>query len=266
MTAANQQKIIRYLLLGLVLLGLFLPLGQAFAADPAAATSSASLPTLSINLGGETEDVEQVSTAVKILALLTVLSLAPALMITLTSFTRIVIVLSFMRQALGTNQAPPNQVMIGLALFMTYFIMSPVLNTIYDTAYIPYVEQQISVDQALTTAAQPLRGFMLQYTREADLGLFLEASNGPKPQTVDEIPMSTLVPAFMISELKTAFQIGFMIYLPFLVIDIVVASILLAMGMMMLPPIMISLPIKLLLFVLVDGWNLLASALLGTFH
>ena len=255
----------RWLALGATLLFAALLPGVALA--QAAAEGAVNVPVLSINIaGGEGAQVEEVSSAMKIIGLMTILSLAPGIIVTLTSFTRIVIVFSFMRQALGTNQAPPNQVLVGLALFMTWFIMTPTINEINEVAYQPYTQHEISAEDALYAAAEPMRDYMLNYTREKDLALFLEASKEPKPQTINDIPFKALVPAFMISELKTAFQIGFLIYLPFLIIDMVVASVLLAMGMMVLPPVMISLPFKLMLFVLVDGWNLLVRSLLGTFH
>lgn len=224
------------------------------------------VPVFSVNLGDDGSDPTQLSTVLKIVALLTILSLAPALVITVTSFTRIIIVLSFLRQALGTPQVPPNQILVGLTLFLTFFIMSPVVDDIYVNAYVPFSQEQISSDTALTVAQKPLRRFMLKFTREKDLALFLTIANQARPQTPDDIPMRSLVPAFMISELKTAFQIGFMIYIPFLVIDIIVSSVLLAMGMMVLPPMMISLPLKLMLFVLVDGWNLTVESLVRSFN
>lgn len=208
---------------------------------------------------------EGFSTVIQILILLTVLTLAPAILILLTSFTRILVVFSFLRQALGTHQMPPNQVMIGLSLFMTFFIMSPVLNKIKEEALNPYMDNTISQEQAIEKATRPLQNFMLKQTRKKDLALFIKFSPGGKPEELSETPLSTLVPAFIISELKTAFQIGFLIYIPFLIIDMVIASILLSMGMLMLPPIMISLPFKLMLFVLADGWNLLVGSMIKSF-
>ncbi|MNL02657.1 Flagellar biosynthetic protein FliP precursor [compost metagenome] len=204
--------------------------------------------------------------SLQILALLTVLTLAPAILMLMTSFTRIVIVLAFLRQAMGTQSMPPNQVVVGLALFLTFFVMAPVIGDINQTALQPYAQGAISQQVALDRAQQPLRKFMFKQTRQKDLALFVSMAKMERPRRPDDIPTHVLIPAFVISELKTAFQIGFVIYLPFLVIDMVVASILMSMGMMMLPPVMISLPFKLILFVLVDGWHLLSRALVSSFQ
>lgn len=212
-----------------------------------------------------TSSPEQVSTSVKLLLLLTVLTLAPSILILLTSFTRIVVVLSFTRTALATQQTPPNQVIIGLALFLTFFIMAPTLQEVKDEALTPLFNEEINLEQAYEKAALPFKEFMSAHTRQKDLALFLTYSGAEAPETIEDIPMSALIPAFAISELKTAFQIGFMIFIPFLVIDMVVASVLMSMGMMMLPPVMISLPFKILLFVLVDGWYLVVKSLLESF-
>ena len=201
----------------------------------------------------------------QIFLLMTVLSLAPAIMIMVTSFTRIVIVLSLLRRALGTMQMPPNQVMVGLALFLTFFIMAPVWQQINQKALQPYLERKISNQQALQNAVSPLREFMLKQTREKDLALFVDIAKMKRPQNASEIPTTVLIPSFIISEVKTAFQIGLLLYVPFLIIDMVVASVLLSMGMMMLPPIMVSLPFKLMLFVLADGWYLLVGSLVKGF-
>lgn len=209
---------------------------------------------------------ERLSLSLQILFLLTVLSLAPALVVMVTSFTRLVVVFSFLRHAMGTQQMPPNQVLIALALFLTFFIMAPVWQDIQDQAVRPYLDHQLSGTEALQVGAEPLRAFMLRQTREKDLALFISFSKAPRPQSPREVPLSALIPAFMISELKTAFEIGFLLYLPFLIIDLVVASVLLSMGMMMLPPVMISLIFKVLLFVLVDGWNLVVGSLVKSFH
>jgi flagellar biosynthetic protein FliP len=209
---------------------------------------------------------ERLSLSLQILLFLTVLSLAPALVIMVTSFTRLVVVFSFLRHALGTQQMPPNQVLIGLALFLTVFIMAPVWQEIQDKAVRPYINHQVGGAEALKLGLEPLRAFMLRQTREKDLALFLSFSRTPRPQTAQDVPLSAIIPAFMISELKTAFEIGFLLYLPFLIIDMVVASVLLSMGMMMLPPVMISLMFKVLLFVLVDGWNLVVGSLVKSFH
>ncbi len=206
-----------------------------------------------------------VSSLMKIAGILTLLTLAPAIIIMLTSFTRIIIVFSILRQALGTQQMPPNQVLIGISLFMTFFLMSPVFNKIYQDSINPYMNKEITLATAYKRAILPLRSFMLKQTRESDLALFLDIANLPRPKTVDDLPMRVIIPAFITSELKTAFQIGFLIYIPFLIIDMVVASVLLSMGMLMLPPVMISLPFKLMLFVLVDGWHLIIESLIKSF-
>ncbi|MCE4048299.1 MULTISPECIES: flagellar type III secretion system pore protein FliP [Bacillaceae] len=208
---------------------------------------------------------ENVSTSVQLLLLLTVLSLAPSILILMTSFTRIVIVLSFVRTALATQQMPPNQVIIGLSLFMTFFIMAPTFQEVNKTALTPLFNEEISLEQAYENAAVPFKEYMSKHTRQKDLALFLNYSKAETPESIQDIPLTTLVPAYAISELKTAFQIGFMIFIPFLVIDMVVASILMSMGMMMLPPVMISLPFKILLFVMVDGWYLVVESLLESF-
>ncbi|MEB3237713.1 MAG: flagellar type III secretion system pore protein FliP [Candidatus Sericytochromatia bacterium] len=213
-----------------------------------------------------TEDRQSISTSLQLLALLTVLSLAPAILVMMTAFTRIVIVLSFTRQALGTQAMPPNQVMVGLALFLTLFVMTPTLQRIQKDALEPYQTGRITQGQALKAAEGPIRAFMLRQTRQRDLGLFVRLAKIERPRRPSDIPTWVVVPAFVTSELKTAFQMGFTLYLPFLVIDLVVSSILMSMGMMMLPPVMVSLPFKLILFVLVDGWHLLARGLVQSFQ
>jgi len=200
------------------------------------------------------------------LLLLTSLSFLPAALLMMTSFTRIVIVLSLLRQALGTQASPPNQVLIGLSLFLTLFVMSPTLDKIYVEAYQPLSENRIQLGEALDKGAVPLRAFMLKQTRETDLALFVKMSKSPAPKTAADIPMRVLIPAYITSELKTAFQIGFAVFIPFLIIDMVVASILMAMGMMMVSPAIVSLPFKIILFVLVDGWNLLLGSLAQSFY
>lgn len=202
----------------------------------------------------------------QILLLMTILSLVPAILVSVTSFTRIVIVTHFLRQALGTQTMPPNQIVIGLSLFLTFFIMQPVGERINNDAIQPMIKGQMTEMQALDTACIPLREFMLRYTREKDLILFLNIAKEPRPKTGRDIPMRVVIPAFMISELKTAFQIGFVLFIPFLVIDMVVASVLLSMGMMQLPPAMVSTPFKILLFVMVDGWNLVVGSLVKSFY
>ncbi|MCK4984537.1 MAG: flagellar type III secretion system pore protein FliP [Desulfobacterales bacterium] len=213
----------------------------------------------------QTQEPGKMAVVLQIFLLMTILSLAPAILIMLTSFTRIVIVLSLLRRALGTMQMPPNQVIIGLALFLTFFIMTPVWHQINQKALQPYLDNQINQQQALQNAVEPLRKFMFKQTREKDLALFVDIAKVERPKDVTDIPTSVLIPSFIISEVKTAFQIGLLLYVPFLVIDMVVASVLLSMGMMMLPPIMISLPFKLMLFVLADGWNLLIGSLVRSF-
>src|SRR5690625_3294736 len=200
--------------------------------------------------------------SVKLLLLLTVLALAPSILILMTSFTRTVIVLSFVRTSLATQQMPPNQVLIGIALFLTFFIMAPTFSEVYDEALQPLFNEEITLDEAYDHASIPIKEFMAQHTRQKDLALFLNYTGRENPETLEDIPLMTLVPAFAISELKTSFQMGFMIFIPFLIIDMAVASILMSMGMMMLPPVMISLPFKILLFVLVDGWYLITYSLL----
>lgn len=207
---------------------------------------------------------ENVSTSVKLFLLLTVLSLAPSILILMTSFTRIIIVLSFVRTALATQQMPPNQVLIGLSMFLTFFIMAPTLQEVNEQALTPLFNEEINLEEAYEKASMPFKEFMSAHTRQKDLALFLEYSKA-EAHSIEEIPLTALVPAFAISEIKTAFQIGFMIFIPFLVIDMVVASVLMSMGMMMLPPVMISLPFKILLFVLVDGWYLVVKSLLQSF-
>jgi flagellar biosynthetic protein FliP len=222
------------------------------------------LPSLNIGVGTATKPAE-IATTIQIFLLLTVLSLAPSLLIMTTSFTRIVVVLSFLRTALGTQQAPSNQIILALSLFLTFFIMTPVWQQVNQNAYQPFKAGTISQEQAFEKAVQPVRKFMLSQTREKDLALFVSLSKQARPKNADDIPTLTIVPAFMISELRTAFQIGFLIYIPFIVVDMVVASVLMSMGMMMLPPVMISLPFKILLFVLVDGWGLVISSLVKSF-
>jgi flagellar biosynthetic protein FliP len=231
------------------------------------AVSAQQLPALpSVTIGvGQGDTPQQVNVLLKILLLLTVLSLAPAIVVMMTSFTRLAVVFSLLRHALGTQQTPPNQVMIGLALLLTFFLMSPVYEKVNKDALQPYLGEEISQTEAIERALVPIREFMLKQTRKKDIALFLKVSKSAQPHNIDEIPTMVLIPSFVVSELKTAFQIGFLIYIPFLVIDMVVASVLLSMGMMMLPPFMISLPFKLMLFVLMDGWNLLVGSMVKSF-
>jgi flagellar biosynthetic protein FliP len=228
-------------------------------------TSGLTLPSLSLSFPQGDKPADMVA-VLRVVVLLTVLTLAPAILILMTSFTRIVVVLSFLRQSLGTQQMPPNQLIVGLSLFLSFFVMAPTWKVISSDALEPYMQEKIPQDVALRKAEAPLRSFMLSQTREKDLELFMSLSQLPKPATQDEVPTYVLIPSFVVSELKTSFQIGFMLYLPFLVLDMVVASVLMAMGMMMLPPMMISLPFKILLFVLVDGWELVVGSLVKSFQ
>jgi flagellar biosynthetic protein FliP len=221
-------------------------------------------PSVSIDLGSG--GPKQTAVVIQILILLTVLSLAPALFIMVTSFTRIVIVLSFLRQALGTQAVPPNQVLLSLALFLTMFIMAPVGQAVYNNALQPLIAEQISYEDAWKKGIEPVRGFMLRQVREKDLELFIQLSRMPKPDRVEDVPTHAIIPAFILSELRIAFQIGFLIYIPFLIVDMVVASILMSMGMMLLPPVVISLPFKLILFVLADGWYLVVGSMVRSFQ
>ena len=248
----------KIILCGCVVLCLFLAVGFV--------SESEAIPLPNITLGLEdADDPEKVSSALQILVLLTILTLAPAILIMTTSFARIIIVLSFLRQAMGTQQTPPTQILIGLALFLTMFVMGPVWNEINEGALKPYMEEELGQFEALKLAEIPIKRFMLNHTREKDLSLFVHLSEDKNPQSEEDVSIQTVVPAFIISELKTAFQIGFLIYIPFLILDMVVASILLSMGMMMLPPVLISLPFKLMLFVMVDGWYLTVGSLMKSF-
>lgn len=241
------------------LIGLFvmlLPASLAFA-QAAGLPAITSTPTA----GGGTSYTLTIQT----LLLMTALTFIPAAMLMMTGFTRIIIVLSLLRHAMGTQTAPPNQVLVGLALFLTFFVMSPVLDKVYNDAYLPLAENRINIMQAAERAAVPMRGFMLKQTRESDLAMFAGIAKIDRLEKPDDIPLRILVPAFVISELKTAFQIGFIVFIPFLVIDMVVASILMSMGMMMMSPVMIALPFKLMLFVLVDGWHLVIGSLVQSF-
>lgn len=240
--------------LTLLLLFLLLPMGVC----------AEGLPTITLGIG-EATDPGEVSTALQILVVLTILSVAPAILLMTTGFTRIVIVLSFVRQAMGTQSAPSNQIVIGLALFLTFFVMAPVFNEINEKALQPYLDKQINQEQALDEALQPMRSFMFSQVGEKDLQLLVDISKSPQPENQADISMMTLIPAFMLSELKRAFQMGFLLFVPFLMVDMIVASILMSMGMMMLPPIIVSLPFKILLFVLVDGWSLVIGSLVQSF-
>lgn len=247
------MKLAKYILL-LVLLVLALP---------ASAADSAGLAL--INAAPASGGGQNYTLSIQTLVFLTSLTFLPAVLLMMTGFTRIIIVLSLLRQALGTQSAPPTQVLIGLALFLTYFVMSPVIDKVYTDAYQPYSENRITMQEAMEKGAAPLKAFMLKQTRETDLALFVKMSNTPPLQTAADVPLSVLVPAFVTSELKTAFQIGFAIFIPFLIIDMVVASVLMSMGMMMVSPAIVSLPFKLMLFVLVDGWSLILGSLVQSF-
>ncbi len=229
------------------------------------AAQDLTLPALSLTLSGGAPAPEKVSVLLEILFLLTVLSVAPAIMLTVTSFTRIIIVFSFLRQAMGVQQLPPTQILASLAIFMTVVIMYPVGKQINDQALQPYLDERIDYKVALDRAQAPLRTFMFKHTREKDLSVFYAITKMELPRNKEEVPTTLLAAAYVISELKTAFTIGFLIYIPFLVLDMVISSVLLAMGMMMLPPMMVSMPFKLLLFVMVDGWNLLVGSLVNSF-
>lgn len=222
-------------------------------------------PKLSVEVGKAAKP-EDVSVTLQILFVMTILSLAPALLILTTSFTRIIVVFHFLKQAMGTPQMPPPQVLVGLALFLTFFVMAPVWNKVNDLALQPYLKNSITLDEAYQKGVDPIREFMLKQTREEDLGLFLSLAKMEKPSNQAAVPTYVLIPAFAISELRIGFQIGFVLFIPFLIIDLVVSSVLMSMGMMMLPPIMISVPFKILLFILVDGWNLIVSSLISSFH
>ncbi len=242
----------------LILLFVFVGIFSSYAVDVPS-------PSISVNLGA-TNNPTQVANSVKLLVILTVLALAPSILIMMTSFTRIIIVLAILRQGLGTQQMPPNQILIGIALFLTFFIMTPQITAVYNNAYKPLQENKIGLEDAYARAEKPIKNFMLKQTRKKDLALFLRISKSKNPKNKEELSLGIVIPAFIISELKTAFEMGFMIYIPFLIIDMVVASILMSMGMMMLPPIMISLPFKLLLFVLADGWNLVIMSIFKSFN
>lgn len=255
----NLKQILRFALL-LVILSLA---GFAMAQAAQGGGGNVSIPSVNIGIGGA-EDKDQLSTSLQILALLTVLSIAPAILILTTAFTRIVIVLGFVRSALGTQNIPPTQVLVGLSLFLTFYVMTPTYSKIYDASIKPYMSKTnpISMEEAVSRAEAPLREFMLKNTYESDLVLFVNMK-GEEPESADEVSLMTLIPAFVISELKTAFIIGFYIFVPFVIIDLIVASILMGMGMMMMPPVVVSLPAKLLVFVLADGWSILVRTLLA---
>ncbi|WP_055108451.1 flagellar type III secretion system pore protein FliP [Paenibacillus ihumii] len=246
-----------------LIVGLLLALWSVLTVSAASAAPVNPIPDIGIQIGNS--DGQPGTSSLSLILLITVLSIAPAILVLMTSFTRMVVVLGFVRSSLGTQQMPPNQVLIGLALFLTLFVMSPTLSTINEVALQPYIKGELTQTEALNKAAVPMKKFMYSHTRPKDLQLFMSYTKTEKPASYEDLPISVLVPAFAISELKTAFQMGFMIFIPFLIIDIVVSSVLMAMGMMMLPPVMISLPFKILLFVLVDGWYLVVKSLLVSF-
>jgi flagellar biosynthetic protein FliP len=246
----------------LKLLGMLSLLLLPALAFPQATPNSMALPGMSINFGQGANLVD----SIEILLLFTILTLAPSVLILCTSFTRILIVLSFMRQAIGTQNMPPNQLLVGFSLFLSLFVMQPTGERIYNKAIQPYMQKSISTTVAIDEITLGLRAFMQKQVRKTDIGLFYDVTGKTAPQTIDNVPIHYLIPAFIISELKTSFQIGFLLYIPFLILDMVVASVLMAMGMMMLPPVVVSLPFKLLLFVLVDGWQLVTGSLLRSFN
>ena len=244
-------------------LGLVAALAAPAAALAAGSADSTGLPNVSLKVGNSTNNP---GTTLTILGLLTLLTVAPSILVMMTGFTRILIVLSFVRNALGTQNMPPNQVLVGFALFLSLFVMAPTLRQVNHQALQPYLAHKIEAKQALLRAEIPIKRFMLKQTRASDLALFIKLAHQKPPASRDKVSLTTLVPAFMISELKTAFEIGFLVYIPFLIIDLVISSTLMSMGMMMLPPVLISLPFKILLFVLVDGWALLTQSLVAGFH
>lgn len=237
---------------------------SVLAGGAAAATSSA--PDLGASLGLPAGAAPETATALRIAIGLTVLSLLPAMLVCMTAFLRIIIVLSMLRHAFGMQETPPNAALLGLSLFLTLFVMSPVIQEVNQTAVQPFMQGTLSIDDAYERAVLPMRAFMVKQTREEDLALMLELSNAPKPKTLEEVSNVQLIPAFMLSELRVAFQIGFVIFLPFLLIDLIVSSVLMGLGMMMMPPVTVSLPIKILLFVLIDGWGLVLRSTIGSFH
>lgn len=256
----KHQKVIFAVLAAVAMLGFL-----AVSAGSAPAAPTVPIPEIRVGVG-DADNPRDMAASLQILFLLTILSLAPSILVMMTSFTRVVVVLSFMRSALATQQTPPNQVIIGMALFLTFFIMAPTWSQINQDALQPYMEAKITQEQAYERAVEPMREFMIKQTREKDLALFVRLSDIERPRTYDDVPTYVLIPAFVISELKTAFQMGFILFIPFIVIDMIVASSLMSMGMLMLPPMMISLPFKLLLFVMVDGWHLLVRSLITSYN
>ncbi len=244
--------------------GIFFIIGAALLLLCPTTEAAPAIPSINVDVG-TAEGPQDVASSLQVLAILTVVSLAPGILIMTTSFVRIVVVLGFLRSALATQNVPSNQVIVALALFMTFYLMSPYWSQANEQGLQPYLAGQISQEEAIDNVIEPIREFMFKQTREADLALFVNLANDERPETQDDVSTFTLIPAFMISELKTGFQLGFMIYVPFIVIDMIVASTLMSMGMMMLPPVMISMPFKILLFVMVDGWHLLIRSLILSF-
>lgn len=250
----------KYLFIMLIALALIFTFDKSVSAEPI------NIPNVNISVGGESTSPQNYVDNIKLLIILTILTLLPSIIIMMTSFTRIIVVFSFLKSALGAQQSIPNQILIGLALFLTIFIMQPVYSEINNNAFKPFMENTITQDEAMEAGSKPLREFMLKQTRQKDLELFIETSKLDKEEiTRDNIPLTVVIPAFAISELKTAFQIGFLLFLPFLIIDMVVASVLMSMGMFMVPPVMVALPFKLLLFVMVEGWYLMVKSLIMSF-
>ena len=250
----------KYLFIMLIALALIFTFDKSVSAEPI------NIPNVNISVGGESTSPQNYVDNIKLLIILTILTLLPSIIIMMTSFTRIIVVFSFLKNALGAQQSIPNQILIGLALFLTIFIMQPVYSEINNNAFKPFMENTITQDEAMEAGSKPLRDFMLKQTRQKDLELFVEASKLDKEEiTRDNLPLTVVIPAFAISELKTAFQIGFLLFIPFLIIDMVVASVLMSMGMFMVPPVMVALPFKLLLFVMVDGWYLMVKSLIMSF-
>lgn len=254
----NKKK--KYLFIMLIAFALIFTFDKSVSAEPI------NIPDVNISVGGESNSPQNYVDNIKLLIVLTILTLLPSIIIMMTSFTRIIVVFSFLKNALGAQQSIPNQILIGLALFLTIFIMQPVYNELNNNAFKPFMENTITQDEAMAAGSKPLREFMLKQTRQKDLELFIEASKLDKEEiTKENIPLTVVIPAFAISELKTAFQIGFLLFIPFLIIDMVVASVLMSMGMFMVPPVMVALPFKLLLFVMVDGWYLMVKSLIMSF-
>ncbi|MGQ9819695.1 MAG: flagellar type III secretion system pore protein FliP [Candidatus Kapaibacteriales bacterium] len=236
---------------------------RIYAQNPSTQSQQLKIPQISISIGGEQSKKNDLTIGIQILLLITVLTLAPSILVMMTSFTRIVVILHFLKQALGTQTQPPSQLLVGLALLLTFFVMQPVFDRANREGLQPYVREEISQDEAMTRITEPFKEFMLKYTREEDLGLFLKLSGKPKPVDQNELSIWTIIPAYTLGELRIAFQIGFLLFVPFLVLDVIIASVLMSLGMFLLPPQLVSLPLKILLFVLVDGWYLVVQSLMN---